>query len=116
MAACMDELEAYNRIRTWYQANLQLLEGRADDYAIKSARLIRALPSTEKVTRAEIQAVFMHVITMYLEWGFGQSDGNLKMNEYVKMAVGPNFYLSDEQIEELKTSRLWPFLQRDIDL
>lgn len=103
--------EAYRKIRAWYQANVQKVEERGDEYGEKSARLIRALPPVEAASRAEIQAVFMHVMTMYLEWAYVESDGEHQMHEYVRMAVGGDFYLSDSQKEELISSRLWPYLQ-----
>ncbi len=60
-----------------------------------------------------MQAVFMHVMTMYLEWGYTATDGEHQMHEYVKMAVGRDFYPSDAQKEELTRSPLWPYLQID---
>ena len=109
----MEPALAYARIRDWYRANIDKIEVRGDAYAEKAAKFIRALPPVESATPVEMQAVFMHVMTMYLEWGYGETDGFYKMSEYVRMTVGSDFYLSDEQIGELRKSRLWPYLQRE---
>lgn len=105
--------EAYSKIRDWYQSNVQRVKDRDDDYGRRSAALIQALPPVSATTDLEKRAIFEQVISNLLEWGYTDSDGNYKMFEYARGAVqaaGLDWRLSDDDLQELKTSPLWPFL------
>jgi hypothetical protein len=104
---------AYSAIRKWYQANMQLVEARSDEYARGSAALIRALPPSDELSTLEFRAVFAEVISGYLEWGYHRSDEHFKMGAYAHAALdaaGLSHNLSEPERVQLGTSRLWPFL------
>jgi hypothetical protein len=105
--------DGYSRIREWYQSNIQTAIARGDDYGTRSANLIRALPAADATSDLEKRAIFQEVISGLLEWAYHESDGAFKMYAYAKAAVeaaGVDWYVSKEEREQLRTSRLWPFL------
>ena len=74
--------DAYAKIRSWYQANVSIVEARGDEYGEKSAELIRSLGSPGSVSEEKMQEVFDEVQTGLLEWAYHQSDGDYKMGAY----------------------------------
>lgn len=108
----MSDKEAYSRIRSWYIAHQHQLPRPLDDYGKRSLSLILALPPTDKTNRIERKAVFGHVLTMFLEWGYNESDGVMTMSEYAKAAIGSDYALTDQEKKQLRKSRLWPYFQR----
>lgn len=115
MNAVLSRRMAYAALREWYQANeSKLLEKGGDpegEYTRSSIALIRALPKSESVSEAEISAVFHHVLTMYLEWAYIESDGVMAMHEYAQIgAKKSSSQLTDAEKDELKQSRLFPYL------
>ncbi len=105
--------EAYGKIRYWYQDNIDFLLQRDDEYSQKSLMLVKALPSANAVTNQEIRAVLVEVISGLLEWAYHQSDDNYKMAAYAHAALessGMKLQSSKNEIEQLKKSRLWPYL------
>src|SRR5215472_493560 len=105
--------DAYAKIRSWYQANVHLLDGKNDIYSEKSRRLILRLPDPATATPVEMRAVMNEVIGGMLEWAFTRSDGEYTMSEYAREATrgyGGNS-LEDSEIASLATtSSLWPYL------
>ena len=110
--------KAYIRIRAWYQSNkaeLSRLAKRRDNYISRSVTLIDALPPVSSVTFLEIRAVFREVLSGLLEWAYHDSDGEYKMSEYAKLAFkakGLTQHLSEDELTQLATSWIWPFIKR----
>jgi hypothetical protein len=109
--------EAYAAIREWYQRNIFKIEARADDYAIKSARLIRALPESDSISLNEQQAILWEVRVGYLEWGYHEFLGRYKLSSIARAAVeahGKPHGLNQQETEDLRNGKLWPFLSPQI--
>ena len=107
--------DAYDRIRRWYQANVDKVSSHDADYRHRSIALIRALPPSDSISPLEIRAVFEEVLTGLLEWGYRLSDLEFTMAEYAKAALeaaGLPIYLSEDDEGELRKSALWPLLTR----
>ena len=105
-------IEAYKKIRSWYQNNLSKLDGTTSS-GQRSIRLIQNLPSADVIQPVEIKAVFREVISGKLEWAYHQSDGEYKMSAYAKAAlktIGEDYSLSENESAELKKSTLWDFI------
>jgi hypothetical protein len=105
--------DGYTKIREWYKKNVDTISSREGDYAQRSARLIRALPSADAVSELEIRAIFQEVISGLLEWAYHEYDGHFKMASYASGAIesaGLPRWLSKAEQEELRESRLWPYL------
>ncbi len=103
--------EAYSVIRHWYQSHITLIEARLDDYAVESAKLIRALPEAETISLEEQQAVLWEVRAGYLEWGFHEFSGRYKLSAVARAAVealGKPEGLSKQETNGLRNSKLWP--------
>ena len=109
----MNLTEAYTIIRNWYKANLSKIENRQnEEYFQKSKRLIEFLPDAASLSDLEMRVMLGEVIYGYLEWGYHESDGNLKMSEYAKAAfetLGISYQLSDEEKERFRSSPLWEY-------
>jgi len=106
--------DAYERIRRWYQDNVDHVSARDPDHRDRSVALIRALP-LQVVSTLEIRAVFEEVLTGLLEWGSGGSDGESTMSSYARTALSAAnlpIQLTDDEAVELTKSPLWPFLTR----
>src|SRR3989442_1384979 len=106
--------DAYERIRRWYQDNVDHVSARDPDYRDRSVALIRALP-LQGASTLEIRAIFEEVLTGLLEWGSGESDGESTMSSYARTALSAAnlpIQLSDGEAVELTKSPLWPFLTR----
>lgn len=108
--------EEYTAIYNWYKRNENNIRGGDEDYKQASQRLIRALPPPTSVSDVEMKAVFHEILTMYLEWAYGETDGNMAMNEYAKKALSPlpedeRMRLSDLEIKALQKSRIWPYIR-----
>jgi len=107
----ISRMEAYTAIRKWYQSNIGNILEENDNYNLASVKLIRAMPSPDLISDVEIQAIFMHVKAMYLEWGYNETDGIMTMSQYVDTSLnGDTYLLSNDQKKELRHSRLWPYL------
>ena len=107
--------QAYEHIVRWYSENLSLLRQRTADgeYAGKSDALIKALPPASGLTDLEIRAVLGEVIYGNLEWAYHETDGQYKMAAYAHGALeaaGLGWSLSEAERQELKDSKLWPYL------
>jgi hypothetical protein len=104
-------LDAYIKIRNWYQANIDLLKDRTDDSSKRSRELILHLPDPNSAKEEEMLAVMAEVIAGGLEWAYGQSDGQFKMAAYAHEAAKPfgGYQLSEENQKFLKSSPLWPY-------
>jgi hypothetical protein len=110
--------EAYMKIRGWYREHADSITVQDEDYRQRSQALIRALPTARTLTELEIRAVLEEVISGLLEWAYHQSDGDFKMAAYATKALesaGLPKWLSKDEIEQLRMSRLWPFLGRSRD-
>ncbi len=108
-----DVAKAYAAIRKWFRANVDKALRPGSDYEIGSLQLISHLPVASKLDHLEQSAVFREVLGGYLEWGFQQNDGRIKMGDYAKQglqAAGRSFFFSTEENEKLKRSKLWPLL------
>jgi len=103
--------DAYGSIRTWYQDNIHLLEGKNDLYSDKSRRLIQRLPHPATAQPAEMKAVMQEVLSGTLEWAYTQSDGEHSMSECARQGTryGLNA-LKDSDFTSLEASALWPYL------
>ena len=71
--------EAYEKIRKWYQANIDFVRNKDDDYANRSTALIEALPSVNMLSELEIRAILDEVVYGNLEWAYHKDDGDYKM-------------------------------------
>lgn len=107
----MSRDEAYTAIRQWYQNNIPLLQQRMSDRGKISEELIRSLPTADHLSDPEATAVFREVLCGHLEWAFHETDGTFKMAAYARAGLGQHgLSLSDEEVEALRTSALWPYL------
>jgi hypothetical protein len=79
-------VDAYTKIRTWYQAHLRNIESRGDDYAKRSTAYIRAMPAPSVVSPQQMQDAFNQVLAGLLEWAYHESDGFYKMAAYASVA------------------------------
>lgn len=112
MSDRLSRQDAYAAIRVWYQANTDKLHDPDSEYGRASLALIRALPAPEIASEAEISAVFKHIVSMYLEWGYCHSDGRMEMHEYVRRSIGTRWNeITEEELEQLRASRLFPYLR-----
>ena len=108
--------DAYSAIRTWYQNHVSDVVRRDDDYGRRSAQLIRHLLPASQLSDLEQRAVLREVVCALLQWGYDESDGKFKMGAYADAALetaGRPYYLSTQEREQLKTSRLSPYLSPD---
>ncbi|WP_347242855.1 hypothetical protein, partial [Thermogutta sp.] len=90
--------DAYCKIRKWYQANVDMVRSRNDDYGNRSAALIEALPPVDMLSDLEIRAILGEVIYGNLEWAYHKDDGAYKMAAYAHGALeaaGQSWSLSD---------------------
>lgn len=102
----------YSKLRDWYQLNVEQIGG-DDDYPARSRRLIKILPKPEQATDLEVRAIFQEVLMGLLEWAYVESDGESAMNEYASEALsagGFERYLNEDETNQLRKSRLWPYL------
>ena len=83
--AGLSDQDRYERIRTWYQANVSRLALRQDGYgehARFSTDYIHTLPPPESATPEQIADLFKQVRAGRLEWAYHESDGRYKMAAY----------------------------------
>lgn len=107
-------IEAYKKIKSWYQNNLdhERLD-KSSNYGKSSVMLIQNLPDPVSIKQVEIKAIFREVIAGKMEWAYHEADGDYKMAAYAKAAletVGQTYSISEEEYEELKQSRLWKYI------
>lgn len=78
----ISKADAYEKIRSWYQANISLIDDHEENYYEESREYIRNLKPLESVSEEEMDEVFNEVRTGLLEWAYHQSDGEYKMAAY----------------------------------
>jgi imidazolonepropionase-like amidohydrolase len=79
--------------------------------------LVDNLPDQSELSDIEIRAVLVEVISGKLEWAYHQSDGDYKMAAYAHAALeqaGLPTFLSEAEKRELRGSRIYPFLKRQL--
>lgn len=108
--------DAYEKIRTWYQARVH---GEDNPHAQRAAPFIDALPPEDKLTDLEIRTVLSEVILGQLEWAYDESDGEYKMAAYAHAALdaaGLHFTLRDGEKQAIKESQstLLPYFSKHI--
>jgi hypothetical protein len=111
-------VDAYTSVRRWYLANMQILkENPRGSDCVKLEALVHALPPVSRVTGLEIRAVLGEILYGNLEWAYHRSDGNYKMGAYAHAGLGfdcmRNGFDMDE-MQELKASRIWPYLSIEL--
>lgn len=84
--------EVYRRIYGWHRRNglsrLQERYGREDEYARKYGELLAKLPEPGKASRADMAAVFRHVISDLMEWAYHEkAEHGIKMDAYAHHAA-----------------------------
>jgi hypothetical protein len=84
----LSERERYERIRLWYQANVERFALRDNGYGVHaklSKEYIQNLPPPESASPEQIANLFYHVRYGNLEWAYHQKDGNdIKMAAYAE--------------------------------
>lgn len=98
--------QAYERVRSWYQANVERIrEFKPNPFELsESPTLIASLPPT--LSKLEMRAVLQEILDGLLEWGRTASDGNLRMESYARAGLdhsGGDFTTA-ETLELQKTS------------
>jgi hypothetical protein len=80
--------EAYGKIRSWYQANVDRYEadGSQGSHAQEAKAYINSLPPSETADRGEMKDTLFRVLCRDLEWGYHESDGDYKMAAYAHAA------------------------------
>jgi hypothetical protein len=124
--------EAYTKIRQWYRVNVpKFLDRPAKEIETGKFKIVRDfsasakacfdlvdnLPDQSELSDIEIRAVLVEVISGKLEWAYHQSDGDYKMAAYAHAALeqaGLPTFLSEAEKRELRGSRIYPFLKRQL--
>ncbi|MBO9369311.1 hypothetical protein [Chloroflexus sp. MS-G] len=124
--------EAYTKIRQWYRVNVpKFLDRPAKEIETGEFKIVRDfsasakacfdlvdnLPDQSELSDIEIRAVLVEVISGKLEWAYHQSDGDYKMAAYAHAALeqaGLPTFLSEAEKRELRGSRIYPFLKRQL--
>jgi len=124
--------EAYTKIRQWYRVNVpKFLDRPAKEIETGEFKIVRDfsasakacfdlvdnLPYQSELSDIEIRAVLVEVISGKLEWAYHQSDGDYKMAAYAHAALeqaGLPTFLSEAEKRELRGSRIYPFLKRQL--
>jgi len=124
--------EAYTKIRQWYRVNMpKFLDRPAKEIETGEFKIVRDfsasakacfdlvdnLPDQSELSDIEIRAVLVEVISGKLEWAYHQSDGDYKMAAYAHAALeqaGLPTFLSEAEKRELRGSRIYPFLKRQL--
>jgi hypothetical protein len=124
--------EAYTKIRQWYRVNVpKFLDRPAKEIETGEFKIVRDfsasakacfdlvdnLPDQSELSDIEIRAVLVEVISGKLEWAYHQSDGDYKMAAYAHAALeqaGIPTFLSEAEKRELRGSRIYPFLKRQL--
>jgi hypothetical protein len=124
--------EAYTKIRQWYRVNVpKFLDRPAKEIETGEFKIVRDfsasakacfdlvdnLPDQSELSDIEIRAVLVEVISGKLEWAYHQSDGDYKMAAYAHAALeqaGLPTFLSEAEKCELRGSRIYPFLKRQL--
>jgi len=124
--------EAYTKIRQWYRVNVpKFLDRPAKEIETGEFKIVRDfsasakacfdlvdnLPDQSELSDIEIRAVLVEVISGKLEWAYHQSDGDYKMAAYAHAALeqaGLPTFLSEAGKRELRGSRIYPFLKRQL--
>jgi hypothetical protein len=124
--------EAYTKIRQWYRVNVpKFLDRPAREIETGEFKIVRDfsasakacfdlvdnLPDQSELSDIEIRAVLVEVISGKLEWAYHQSDGDYKMAAYAHAALeqaGLPTFLSEAEKRELRGSRIYPFLKRQL--
>ena len=83
--AGMSDRERYERIRSWYRANVRSVAS-GNDHRAENARrsidYIDNLPPAELASSQQIEELFYEVRYSRLEWAYHESDGQYKMAAY----------------------------------
>lgn len=98
---------AYQRVREWYQKNVnRVSEFHLDrDLTSQVKTVVSNLP--ESLNRVEMRAVLNAVVEGVLEWGAAESDGELTMRDYARAGMkssGGERFGEDERIVLKQTS------------
>lgn len=83
--AGMSDRERYEKIRSWYQANVRKFASGKDHRAENvrhSIDYIDSLPPAEVASQQQIEGLFHEVRYSSLEWAYHESDGQYKMAAY----------------------------------
>lgn len=79
---------AYTRLYGWYRTNANAIDrvyGRRDAYSNYSKKLIRAMPSPNRASPADMSYIAMEVLTGLLEWAYHQPDARgVPMHQYAR--------------------------------
>lgn len=114
MPSGISTIEAYKKIKSWYQNNLNHKRlDKSSDYGKSSEMLIQNLPDPVNVKPVEIKAVFREVIAGKMEWAYHETDNDYKMAAYAVAALETarqDYSLSEEEFTELKKSNLWKYI------
>lgn len=108
--------EAYRAVRDWYQKHTEqvVLPNEGDQYRQASVPFVRALPPPSAMSELEIIAVFREVCLRHLEWAYGAGHGGPEMAKSVHdilEKLGRLGSLSNQELNELHSSPLWPFIK-----
>lgn len=112
-------IDAYTIIKNWYVTNIKVAKDRDDDFGDRSIALTEQLPEVGELSELEIRAVLVEVIMGNLKWAFRERDGSLNMGEHAFNGLNQAGYgtsFSDEEIDRLRQSKLWPYLYRSGNL
>lgn len=96
--------DAYEKIRSWYQANASR---HTNPHAQAALPFIVALPTADQLTDLEMRTVLTEVVMGKLEWAYHESDGQFKMAAYAHAALdaaGLHFALSPDEKKAIKES------------
>jgi hypothetical protein len=88
--------ETYCRVYDWHTHNgltrLRERYGREDDCARKYRELLAKLPEPGKASRADMAAIFRHVISNLMEWAYHEKDAHgIKIAAYAHHATREYF-------------------------
>jgi len=98
---------AYSMIRKWLKEKLK----NSQSIPNIDPAFILDIPPVSRATTLEKRAIFVEVISGNLEWAYHESDGDNKMSAYANAGLrGYNFGFSQDEIELLKKSKIWPYL------